>query len=63
MKPVIRKDTHVTAEQSPQGIGIDAQQPNSMPRAEDDAATRAGSHEFKDRPGSGKHTADRQNIF
>jgi hypothetical protein len=26
-------DTHVTHEQSPVGIGIDAQMPNSMPRA------------------------------
>jgi len=34
-----------------------------MPRAEDDAATRAGSPEFHDRPGSGKLTADRHQYF
>ena len=61
--PSPRKDTHLTHEQSPQRVGIDAQMPNSMPRAEDDAATRAGSPEFHDRPGSGKHTANRQSVF
>jgi hypothetical protein len=34
-----------------------------MPRAEDDAATRAHSPEFHDRPGSGKNTADRQRVY
>jgi hypothetical protein len=58
-----RRDTHVTPEQAVLRIGIDAQMPNSMPRAEDDAATRAGSPEFHDRPGSGRHIANRQLEF
>jgi hypothetical protein len=58
-----RKDTHVTPEGSPEGPGIDAQVPGSMPRAEDDEATRARSPEFHDRPGSGRHTADRHEVF
>ena len=60
---ITRKDTHVTKEDSPVGVGIDAQMPDSMPRAEDDAGTRARSYEYRDRPGSGKHTADRQRVF
>jgi hypothetical protein len=31
--------------------------------AEDDEATRAHSPDFNDRPGSGKHTTDRLNVF
>jgi hypothetical protein len=58
-----RKDTHVTKEGSPERPGINAQTPDSMPRAEDDVATRANSPEFHDRLGSGKHTADRQRFF
>ena len=58
-----RKDTHVTKADSPEGPGINAQTPDSMPRAEDDEATRARSPEFHDRPGSGKRTADRQRVF
>jgi hypothetical protein len=58
-----RRDTHVREEDAPVGPGINAQTPDSMPRAEDDAATRAHSPEFHDRPGSGKHTADRQEVF
>lgn len=58
-----RKDPHVTKQGSPEGPGINAQTPSSMPRAEDDEATRAHSPEFHDRPGSGKHTADRQQVF
>ena len=57
------KDTHVTKENSPEGPGINAQTPDSMPRAEDDAATRAHNPQFHDRPGSGKHIADRQHHF
>jgi hypothetical protein len=57
------RDTHITHAQSPQRIGIDAQVPNSMPRAEDDVATRAGSPEFHDRPGSGGDTAKRHFFF
>ena len=57
------KDTHLTHEQSPVGAGIGTQTPSSMPRAEDDAATRAGSPEFHDRPGSGKHIADRMLYY
>jgi hypothetical protein len=34
-----------------------------MPRAEDDDDTRAHSPEFHDRPGSGKHTADKLKYF
>jgi hypothetical protein len=58
-----RRDTHVTHEQSPVGVGVGTQTPASMPRAEDDAATRAGSPEFNDRPGSGKHIADRMRYY
>lgn len=56
-------DTHITKEQSPVRPGINAQTPATMPRAEDDAATRARSFEFHDRPGSGKHIANRQRVF
>ena len=56
-----RRDTHVR--DAPVGPGINAQTPDSMPRAEDDVATRAHSPEFHDRPGSGKLTADRQRVF
>lgn len=59
----MRKDTHVAHEDAPVRPGINAQTPNSMPRAEDDDATRAHSPEFHDRPGSGKHTADRRIYF
>ena len=59
----LRKDTHITSEQAELRIGIDAQMPNSMPRAEDDAATRARSGEFHDRPGSGRDTANRSFYF
>lgn len=58
-----RHDTHIRSEDAPDRPGIDAQTPDSMPRAEDDAATRSGSPEFHDRPGSGKLTADRQQYF
>ena len=58
-----RKDTHVTHDDAPVRPGINAQTPGSMPRAEDDDATRARSPEFNDRPGSGKHTADRLTFF
>ena len=34
--PLGRKDTHVTKEDSPERPGINAQTPDSMPRAEDD---------------------------
>ena len=61
--PIRHNDTHLTHAQTPIGIGIDAQMPNSMPRAEDDAATLAGSPEFHDRPGSGKLTKNRQFVF
>ena len=57
------RDTHVTLEDAPVQPGINAQTPNSMPRAEDDAESRARSPEFHDRPGSGKHTADRWFYF
>ena len=57
------KDTHITAEQAPDRPGIDSQTPASMPRAEDDDQTRARSPEFHDRPGSGRHVADRLMVF
>jgi len=57
------RDTHVRGKDAPVGPGINAQTPDSMPRAEDDAATRAHSPEFHDRPGSGKNTADRQRVY
>lgn len=56
-------DTHLTLAQCSQGVGIDAQMPNSMPRAEDDVNTRAQSGEFHDRPGSGRDTANRHSYF
>lgn len=56
-------DTHLTNAQTPLGPGVGSQSPETMPRAEDDAATRAGSPEFHDRPGSGKHTADRMTYY
>ena len=58
-----RKDPHATSADCPVRPGINAQTPASMPRAEDDEVTRAHSPEFHDRPGSGKHTADRQRVF
>lgn len=61
--PIPRPDTHVTKEGSPEGPGVNAQTPSSMPRAEDDEVTRANSPEFHDRPGSGKRTADRHRVF
>lgn len=57
------KDTHVRHEDAPVRPGINAQTPNSMARAEDDEQSRARSPEFHDRPGSGKHTADRWLYF
>jgi hypothetical protein len=57
------RDTHVTHDQAPVGIGIDAQIPNSMPRAEDDAITGAGNRDSHDRPGSGSDTAMRHFYF
>ena len=59
----VRDSTHVTKEATPVLPGIDAQNPNSMPRAEDDAATRADSPEFHDRPGSGRRIVDRHRVF
>ena len=58
-----RKDTHVTHTDAPVLPGINALTPGTMPRAEDDEATRANSPEFHDRPGSGKNTADRLKYF
>ena len=57
------KVTHLRHDDAPVRPGINAQTPSSMPRAEDDEATRAHSPEFNDRPGSGKHTADRLTHF
>jgi hypothetical protein len=57
------RDTHVTHEQSPVGIGIAAQMPSTMPRAEDDDTTRAGSRDFHDQPGSGGNTVRRRLFF
>ena len=56
-------DTHVTHQGAPVLPGINAQTPGTMPRAEDDKATRANSPEFHDRAGSGKHTANRLKFF
>ena len=61
--PAAHKDTHVTHEGSPVLPGISPQTPGSMPRAEDDAETLADSLDFHDRPGSGRHTADRLKFF
>ena len=58
-----RDDTHKTNAQAPIGAGIDAQLPNTMPRAEDDAITRAGNRDVHDPPGSGSDTARRQRFF
>jgi hypothetical protein len=60
---VPRRDTHVDHEDAPVLAGINAQTPGTMPRAEDDEATRAGSPDFHDRPGSGRRTADRLKWF
>jgi hypothetical protein len=60
---VRRHDTHVTHEGAPVLPGINAQTPGTMPRAEDDETTRANSPDFHDRPGSGRHTADRLKCF
>jgi hypothetical protein len=56
-------DTHVAHGGAPVLPGINAQTPGTMPRAEDDEATRANSPEFHDRPGSGKNTAVRLLYF
>jgi hypothetical protein len=61
--PPPRPDTHVTHDQAPVQIGISPQMPGSMPRAEDDAATRERSPEFHDQPGSGKDTSTRYFYF
>lgn len=58
-----RRDTHVRLEDAPVRPGISPATPDSMPRAEDDLETWAHSPEFHDRPGSGKHTADRLKFF
>lgn len=58
-----RADTHVRLEDAPVRPGISPGTPSSMPRAEDDGDTLAHSPEFHDRPGSGKHTADRLKFF
>lgn len=42
--------TTITPDEAP---AIDAQNPDSMPRAEDDERVRARSPEFHDQPGSG----------
>lgn len=60
---VPHKDTHVTHDDAPVLPGINAQTPGTMPRAEDDESTRANSPDFHDRPGSGRHTADRLTYF
>ena len=60
---VPRRDTHVTHKGSPVLPGISPQTPGTMPRAEDDETTRANSPDFHDRPGSGRHTADRLKWF
>jgi hypothetical protein len=61
--PTAVRDTHLTKENTPERQGINAQTPDSMPRAEDDAATRAHSPAFHDPPGSGKNIADRRRFF
>lgn len=58
-----RRDRYVGHDDAPVLPGISPQTPGRMPRAEDDEATRAHSPDFNDRPGSGKHTADRLNVF
>ena len=58
-----RRARYVTHDDAPVLPGINPQTPGTMPRAEDDEATRAHSPEFNDRPGSGKHTADRLKVF
>ena len=60
---VLPRDTHVTHTDAPVLPGINPLTPGTMPRAEDDEATRAHSPEFHDRPGSGKNTADRLKYF
>jgi hypothetical protein len=54
---------HVTHDDAPVLPGISPLTIPTMPRAEDDDATRAGSYEFHDRPGSGRHTTERLEHF
>ena len=61
--PVPDGDTHIRHEDAPDGPGIDAQNPDSMPRAEDDAATRAQSPGFHDRAGAGNTRRTARSIF
>ena len=61
--PEPRTSTRMTRDDTPVLPGISPEAPGSMPRAEDDAHTLAHSPEFHDRPGSGRHTADRLNFF
>ena len=56
-------DTRLTIGRLPGSVAIDAQLPSTMPRAEDDIITRAGSHEFHDHAGSGSDTARRRRFF
>ena len=58
-----RRDRYVGHDDAPVLPGISPQTPGRMPRAEDDEVTRAHSPDFNDRPGSGKHTTDRLNVF
>lgn len=62
-RPGPRADTHVRPENAQVRPGISPRTPSTMPRAENDADTWAQSPEFHDRPGSGKHTADRLKFF
>jgi hypothetical protein len=58
-----REETHVTHEQSPLQLGIPLQVPDSMPRSDDDAATRDRSRPLHNGPGSGKDTSIRTFSF
>jgi hypothetical protein len=61
--PTDRRARYISHDDAPVLPGISSRTPGRMPRAEDDDATRAHSPDFNDRPGSGKNTADRMNVF
>lgn len=61
--PRDRRARYISHDDAPVLPGISPETPGRMPRAEDDDATRAHSPDFNDRPGSGKNTADRLNVF
>jgi hypothetical protein len=58
-----RPDTHVIHEQSPSQLPLSPQMPGSMPRAQDEPATRDKSPGLHDQPGSSKEPSTRYFYF